>query len=459
MMRPFDAALPELAATFGSRLSTSSEVRRHHGRDEGWHHAASPDAVVFATTAKEVAHAISICVRHRVPVVPFGAGSGMEGGVNATRGGVAINLTGLNRIHAVKAQDAIATVDAGVTRGALNAHLRDTGLFFPVDPGADATLGGMAATRASGTMTLRYGSMRDRVAGLQVVLADGRVIRTGGPARKSSSGYDMTGLFTGSEGTLGVIVELTLRLAPVPAAVVAATVAMPDVADAVALVADLWQFGLPLARAELMDSLAIEAVCRHLRLDLPRAPTVFLELHGSEAEMVVAREALASLAPAAAFAERPEDRSRLWHVRHSVAHAEPTLRPGARAMVTDVCVPLSSLAACITETQADLAGTGLLAPIVAHLGDGNFHLAILIDPDDAAEIDRAHALHDRLVARALVAGGTITGEHGVGLGKRSHLRSEHGEALDVMVAIKRCLDPHGLMNPGKVFPPDGTEGG
>lgn len=452
------SALVELAACFGDRFSTSPAACQQHGHDESWHPASAPDGVVFAASTDDVVAAVKTCAAHAVPIIAFGAGSAMEGNVNAVAGGIAVDTTAMQAIVEVNAQDMDCTVEAGVTRSMLNHVLRDTGLFFPVDPGADATLGGMAATRASGTMTVRYGSMRDNVIGLEVVLADGTVTQVGGRARKSSSGYDLTRLFVGSEGTLGVITKVTLRLHPIPEHVLAATAVFPDFTTAIDLVAALMQFSLPVARAEFMDALAVEAVCRYLKLDYPRMPTLFFEFHGGQAELETARVALQDLcseigATSLSWASSAEQRARIWQARHMVAHAEPLLRPGAKALVTDVCVPLSRLAECIAQTKADLETTGLVAPMVGHVGDGNFHLALLIDPTVPAEIAAAEALHERLVMRALQMRGTSSGEHGIGLGKRQFLRPEHGAGADLMWRIKCAFDPAGLMNPHKIFDP------
>ncbi|MBC9248562.1 FAD-binding protein [Paracoccus sp. 11-3] len=459
----FDAAAQVLEARFGARFTTASGVRAHHAQDEGWHPPAAPDGVLFAASTADVAEAVRICARFNVPVIPYGTGSAMEGSINAVHGGLTIDLSAMNSILSVNPSDMDCTVQAGCTRSILNTHLRDTGLGFPVDPGADATLGGMAATRASGTMTLRYGSMRDNVIGLEVILADGTIVQTGGRARKSSSGYDLTKLFVGSEGTLGIITALTLRLHPLPEHILALRAVFDDSGAAIGFVVLLMQLGYPVARAEFMDELAIEAANRYEKLDYELRPTIFLELHSTTSPLDEAREAiLDSLkeyrARSVHLAETAEQRSRIWKTRHNAAHAEPLLRPGTRAMVTDVCVPLSHLAACITETQQDLRATGLCAPIVGHVGDGNFHLAILIDPDSPSEIAEAERLHARLVQRALDYGGTISGEHGIGLGKRQFLRAEHGTGLDVMGRIKQALDPHGIMNPGKIFLPNGKHG-
>lgn len=452
----FQAAANELKERFASRFTMSSAVREHHGHDEGWHPTEKPDGVLFATTTDDVVEAVRICSRHSVPVIPYGTGSAMEGSVNAVFGGLSINLAGMNAVLSLNASDMDCTVEAGCTRSALNSFLRDTGLNFPVDPGTDATLGGMAATRASGTTTVRYGSMRDNVIGLEVVLADGTLVRTGGRARKSSSGYDLTKLFVGSEGTLGIITGLTLRLHPIPEHILALRAAFEDVSSAVEFVVLLMQLSYPVARAEFMDELALEAVCRYEKLNYERLPTIFLELHSSIGTVddiaVAIRELLnQSGVRIVHVASTATERAEIWKARHNAAHAEPLLRPGAKAMVTDVCVPLSNLTACITETQADLRTTKLWAPIVGHVGDGNFHVAILIDPNSENEVAEAERVHARLVERALRYSGTISGEHGIGLGKRHYMEAEHGAGLTVMKAIKQALDPQMLMNPGKIF--------
>lgn len=452
----FEAAASELSARFQADFSRALSVREQHGHDEGWHHTAAPDGVVFARRTEDVVDAVSICARHRVPVIPFGAGTAMEGGVNAVCGGLSIDLQYMDSVIEVNATDMDCTVEAGCTRSTLNAYLRDSGLTFPVDPGADATLGGMAATRASGTMTVRYGSMRDNVIGLEVVLPDGSIVRSGGRARKSSSGYDLTKLFVGSEGTLGVITKLTLRLHPIPEHVRALRAAFETTADAVDFVVLLMQMGFPVARAEFMDALAMEAVRRYEKIDYDRLPTVLLELHSGTSPLdetcgLVDELLEQQRAMSIRWASSAEERALLWKVRHNVAHAEPLLRPGAKAMVTDVCVPLSELAECISATQEDLAETNLCAPMVGHLGDGNFHLAILIDPSSESEVLAAEGLHGRLVHRALDCGGTVSGEHGIGLGKRQYLASEHGAAAALMRSIKMTIDPDNIMNPGKIF--------
>jgi len=457
--RPLPPPLVEaLKSRFDERFSTSEAVRLHHGKDESSFAPQPPDGVVFAHSTEEVADAVRLCHEHKIPVIAWGTGTSLEGHLLAVRGGVTIDLSGMNRVVAVRADDLDATIEAGVTRKQLNAALRDTGLFFPIDPGADASLGGMAATRASGTNAVRYGTMRENVLSLTAVLAGGRVVRCGSRARKSSAGYDLTRLLVGSEGTLGIITELTVRLYPLPEAVSSAVCAFPDIGAAVATVIATIQLGIPVARIELLDALAITAINRHSKTSLREAPTLFFEFHGSQAGVAEQARAVQDIAADHGgmdfdWATRPEDRSRLWQARHDAYYACLGLRPGARSLTTDVCVPISRLADCIAETTADLETSGLVAPLVGHVGDGNFHLLLLADPDDADENERARAFSNRLVERALRLDGTCTGEHGVGIGKRKYLAREHGrEALDAMRAIKSALDPENLFNPGKMLP-------
>lgn len=457
-----DAARAETATVvgvlkqrLGERLSTSAAVREQHGRDESHHAAHAPDAVVFPKSTEEVAEIVRVCAGHGTPVVPFGVGTSLEGHVAALRGGVCIDLGEMNEIVRVSAEDMDATVQAGVRRKQLNEHLRDTGLFFPIDPGADATIGGMTATRASGTNAVRYGTMRDNVLALTVVTADGRIVRTARRARKSAAGYDLTRVFVGSEGTLGVITEITVRLYGIPEAMSAAVCSFPEIEGAVDTVIGTIQMGVPVARIELLDELQMEACNRYSDLEYPVAPTLFLEFHGSEAgvaEQVDAVQTLAAENGAGDFrwATRPEDRNRLWQARHDAAYAALALRPGARMWATDVCVPISKLAECIRETKEDLAESFLMAPLVGHVGDGNFHLVFLFDPDDERERAEVERLNERLVSRSLALDGTCTGEHGVGYGKLDFLTAEHGEAVSLMRDIKKALDPGNIMNPGKV---------
>ena len=456
--RPFPEALAQrLEARFGKRLSRAESIRAHHGHDESHFPDAAPDAVVFVHSTDEVAEVVRACGEFDVPLIPFGVGSSLEGHILATRGGVSIDFSEMNKVLDIRAEDMLVVVQPGVTRKQLNAELHGSGLFFPIDPGADASLGGMAATRASGTNAVRYGTMRENVLGLTAVMADGRVIRTGGRARKSSAGYDLTRLLVGSEGTLGVITELTIRLHPLPEATSAAVCAFPDVVSAVNTVIQTIQLGVPVARIELVDALGVHAINRYSKTTLREAPMLFFEFHGSPAgvdEQARTVQELASENGGLDFewADRPEDRSRLWAARHDAYFASLNLRANSRAITTDVCVPISTLAECVSATQADIEASGLIAPIVGHVGDGNFHAIILVDPEDDAEGTRAEALNRRIVERALAVGGTCTGEHGIGIGKQGFLVQEHGEAVDFMRAIKLALDPRNLLNPGKVVP-------
>ena len=450
-----ESAIRVLRERFGERLTTNAAIRERHGTDESWHPPKAPDAVVFPETVAEVAGIVSVCREHLVPVVPYGVGTSLEGHVAALHGGVCVDVGRMSAVLRVDAADLDATVEPGVTRKQLDAHLRDTGLFFPIDPGADATIGGMAATRASGTNAVRYGTMRDNVLSLGVVLADGRVIRTGGRARKSSAGYDLTRLFVGSEGTLGIIVEVTLRLHGRPEVISSAACTYPSVDDAVKTVILTIQSGVPVARIELLDEVQMRALNRFSGIGYSERPTLFFEFHGSEAgvaEQVESVRAVSDGFGGAGFAwtSTTEERGKLWQARHDAHYANMQLRPGARAWPTDVCVPISRLADCIAETRRDIDESGLLAPIVGHVGDGNFHVDMVIDPDAPREVARARALNERLVARALAMEGTCTGEHGIGYGKIDDLSAEHGEAVDVMRSLKRALDPLNLMNPGKV---------
>ena len=450
------AALGELAALFGNRFTTSDAIRDRHGKDESYHQTAAPDAVVFPLTTEEVSGAIRICARHGFPAIPFGVGTSLEGHIAALRGGVCLDLGQMNKVLAVNAPDLDVTVEAGVTRKQLNEHLRDTGLFFPIDPGADATIGGMAATRASGTNAVRYGTMRENVLSLKVVTADGRVISTARRARKSSAGYDLTRLFVGSEGTLGVITEVTLKVYGIPESIMAAVCQFPDLEAAVNTTILTSQAGVPVARMELLDEAQMAACVAYSKLEGYEAkPTIFFEFHGTEAgarEQAETVQAIAEDLGGTAFrwASRPEDRSRLWQARHDAYYAALAQRPGSQGWPTDVCVPISRLAECIAETKRDLAETGLYAPLVGHVGDGNFHLVYVLDPTNEADLAKAQAHSDRMVLRALEMGGTCTGEHGVGYGKMPFLTAEHGDALSLMRAIKVALDPAGIMNPGKI---------
>jgi len=457
LKRPLPAALLNaLRALLGDRVVTTAAVRQHHGKDESAHPHAPPDAVVYAQSTTEVVQVVNLCRQHQVPLIPFGVGTSVEGHVLAIHGGITLDLSHMNRIFAVNVDDLDATVEAGVTRKQLNNYLHDSGLFFPIDPGADATLGGMTATRASGTNAVRYGTMRENVMALSVVLADGRVIHTGGRARKSSAGYDLTRLFVGSEGTLGVITEITLRLYPQPEAVSAAICMFPGVDEAVRTVIETIQVGVPIARCELLDALTIKAVNLHSKLGLREVPMLLCEFHGTPASVEEQAKTVQEIATANGgldfeWATRQEERSRLWQARHDAYIACLQLRPGNRAMATDVCVPVSRLAECIAETNRDIARASMPIALFGHVGDGNFHLVILVDPASQADLDEADAINTRCVKRALAMGGTSTGEHGIGFGKLDFLDAEHGDAVSVMRAIKHTLDPDNLFNPGKVI--------
>jgi D-lactate dehydrogenase (cytochrome) len=451
------ALAADLRAIVGERSTDNPTQLEHHSHGESWHDPGLPDFVVFPTSTDEVAAIVRAAGAHRAPIVPFGVGSSLEGHVNAVHGGVSIDLSRMNRVLRVSPEDLDCQVEAGVTHRQLNKALSNKGIHFWVDPGADATIGGMAATRASGTTAVRYGTMREAVLGLTVVLADGRIIHTGGRARKSSSGYDLTRLFVGSEGTLGVITEVTLRLHGLPEAISAAVCSFASMEGAVDTVITTMQFGIPIARIELLDELQIEAVNRYSKLDYPLTPTLFFEFHGTSTEAVAEHaRTVQDIADehggsGFAWAVTPEDRAKLWLARHNAFYAAGALRPGCKAWTTDVCVPISALAACVLETRRDVQQTRLVAPLMGHVGDGNFHLVIVLDPDNPAELAEARALNARLLRRAMAAGGTCSGEHGVGLGKMAYLADEHGASLDVMRAIKRALDPLNLMNPGKMF--------
>ncbi|GGD58114.1 FAD-binding oxidoreductase [Caballeronia grimmiae] len=456
--RPFPAALLEsLEAHFGDRVSTSEAVREHHGRDESPFDPQLPDAVVFARSTEEVQAIVRLCAQYDVPIIPYGNGSSLEGHLLAVQGGVSIDLSEMNKVISINPEDLTATVEPGISRKQLNEALKDTGLFFPIDPGADASIGGMSATRASGTNAVRYGSMRENVLALTVVLADGRVVRTGTRARKSSAGYDLTRLFVGSEGTLGVITEITVRLYPQPEAISAAVCAFPSMGDAVRAVIETIQMGVPIARVEFVDALAVRAINRHSNLSLRESPMLFFEFHGTEAGVKEQAKTVQDITAENSgtdfdWATRPEDRSRLWNARHSAYFAMLQLKPGCRAVTTDVCVPISRLAECVVETEKDLLGSSLPCPIVGHVGDGNFHVAMLLDPAKPEELEEAERLNRRIVERALKIGGTCTGEHGVGLHKMGFMIDEHGEdGIAVMRSIKQALDPKNLMNPGKIF--------
>ena len=450
--------LDELRTLLGDRCSTSDAVRDHHSHGESWHAPAAPDAVAFPESTEEVSRIVAVCAAARVPVIPFGMGSSLEGHVNAIHGGVSLDLIRMNRVLRLSQDDLDVTVEAGLTHRKLNDRLKNTGLMFPVDPGADATLGGMAATRASGTTAVRYGTMRENVLGLTAVLADGRIVRTGGRARKSSSGFDLTRLLVGSEGTLGVITEVTLRLYGRPEAISAAVCPFASMEGAAATVITTIQLGIPVARIEIIDEQQLEIVNRYSKTNYPIAPTLFFEFHGisqqSVDEQARAVHEIANENGAIEFtgASTPEARATLWQARHNVLYATIASRPGAKPWTSDVCVPISRLSECILETQNDLRRSNIRAPLVGHAGDGNFHLIFMVDTEDEAEMDSVKVANARLIERALRMGGTCTGEHGVGVGKLKYLPEEHGDSLEVMRAIKRALDPHDIMNPGKLIP-------
>jgi D-lactate dehydrogenase (cytochrome) len=450
-----DSLLASLHQLLGDRLSTSAAICAQHGRDESYHPAHAPDAVAFARTGEEVAAIVRLCAEFKTPVIAFGTGTSLEGHVAALKGGICLDLSQMNHILSVNPEDLDATVQAGVTRKQLNEYLRDTGLFFPIDPGADASLGGMAATRASGTNAVRYGTMRENVLSLSVVLADGRVIRTARRARKSAAGYDLTRLFVGSEGTLGIITELTVRLYGIPEAISAAVCTFPTLEDAVDTVIETIQSGVPVARIELLDEAQIAAINKYSKLDHKIAPTLFFEFHGSVAGVGEQSGTVKAIAGEHGghdfhWSTSAEERSKLWRARHDAYYAALASRPGSKGWATDVCVPISRLAECIRETKNDLARSSVPSALVGHVGDGNFHLVFMIDPDRPEEIAEASRLNDRMVARALAMDGTSTGEHGVGYGKMDFLVAEHGEAVTVMGTIKRALDPDNILNPGKI---------
>jgi D-lactate dehydrogenase (cytochrome) len=450
------AAVRALAARFGNRLVTSQAVREQHGNTVTWIENQPPDAVVFPQSGEEVQDIVRICAGHRVPVIPFGTGTSLEGHVNAPRGGVSIDVRDMNKVLAVHAEDLDCVIEPGITRKTLNEQLRDQGVFFPIDPGADASLGGMAATRCSGTNAVRYGTMKDNVLALKVVLPNGELMTTARRAKKSSAGYDLTRLIVGSEGTLGVITELTLKLAGIPEAIAGGVCPFPSVEACCNATIMTIQSGIPVARIELLDALQVRAVNMYSKLSLRETPMLFLEFHGTQSSVAEQSERFGEIAKEFGggpfdWATRPEDRTRLWEARHSAALSTFTLRPGSKMIPTDVCVPLSRLAECVTDTQRDIAESRLIAPIVGHVGDGNFHLTLLIDTDDPDEVRIAKAFSERLVERALAMDGTCTGEHGVGQGKMKYLLAEHGApALEAMRAIKRTLDPLDIMNPGKI---------
>ncbi|MWD26958.1 FAD-binding protein [Aquicoccus sp. SCR17] len=451
-------ALAALSSLLGDRLVRAGSDLDLHGRSETHFPLTPPDAVAYPRSTEEVQALVRICAEQGCPVIGWGAGTSLEGHGLAVQGGVVVDFRDMNRVLEVRHADMDCAVQPGITREELNTELRATGLFFPVDPGANASLGGMAMTRASGTTAVRYGTMRDNVLGLEVVLADGRVIRTGTRARKSAAGYDLTGLMVGSEGTLGLVTELTLRLHGQPEAVSAAVCGFDRIEQAVAAVIDTIQMGLPMARIEFLDAATVEAVNAYAGMSLAPRPYLLVEFHGSEAGVAEQAEAFGEIiadhgAIGYDWATRPEDRKALWTMRHNAYYAMLAWRPGTRGVVTDICVPISRLAEAVEATTADIARSGIPGPILGHVGDGNFHAVLLVDPENAEEMKIAQGLSHRMAERALDLGGTCTGEHGVGLGKMPYMAREHGDGWDVMGQIKQALDPQNLMNPGKLVPP------
>jgi D-lactate dehydrogenase (cytochrome) len=448
-------AIEKARALLGDRLSTAPAVREQHGKDLTWNVGASPDAVAFVKSTEEVQAVVKICAAERIPVIAFGTGTSLEGHFSAPLGGITIDLSAMNQILEVNPEDQDARVQAGVTRKALNVHLRDQGLFFPIDPGADASLGGMAATRASGTNAVRYGTMRENVMGLTVVQADGSVIRSGTRARKSSAGYDLTRLYVGSEGTLGIITEVALKLHAIPESIGAGICAFPSVDACCQTTIETIQMGIPVARIELVDAEHIKAINAYSKLSMAVGPTLFVEFHGTAASVAEQSAMFSEIATshggsAIEWATKEEDRLRLWQARHDAFWATKSLAPGKEeAIATDVCVPISRLAQCVTETQADLEANNIYGPIIGHVGDGNFHVVLFCDRNNPDEVKRVKAVYGRMIDRALSMGGTCTGEHGVGSGKREYLIKEHGDAVLTMRKIKAALDPLNIMNPGK----------
>ena len=454
----FAGAIADLTAAFGNRVVTSRAVREQHGNTVTWIANQAPDAVVYPQSTEDVQQVVRICAKHKMPIIPFGTGSSLEGHVNAPQGGVSIDFRDMNKLVTVHAEDLDCVVQAGITRKELNEQLRDSGLFFPIDPGANASLGGMASTRASGTNAVRYGTMKDNVLTMKVVLANGEVIDTARRAKKTSAGYDLTRLMVGSEGTLGIITELTLKLSGIPEAISGGRCPFPSVEAACNATILTIQSGIPVARIELLDALQVKALNLGSNMGLPETTMLLMEFHGTEASVKEQSERFGEIA--AEFGGGPfvwttqaEERTKLWEARHNAAFSNFQLRPGAAMIATDVCVPISRLAECVTETQADVVASGMVAPIVGHVGDGNFHLTLLVDLEDADEVKRVKALSDRLVKRALAMDGTATGEHGIGQGKMKYMELEHGAAaVAAMRAIKQALDPQNILNPGKMLP-------
>ncbi|MBL4837207.1 MAG: FAD-binding protein [Kordiimonadaceae bacterium] len=452
----YKTAIKQLADAFGDKLSLSAALRKTHGHDESSHTGKSPDAVLFAHTTDDVALAVKICAANTMPIIAYGAGTSLEGQIIPTRGGLTVDMSHMNRVLQVNCADMDVRVEAGITREDLNRHLRDQGLFFPIDPGANCTLGGMVATRASGTNAVRYGTMREQLLSLKVVTANGDIIETGTRARKSAAGYDLTHLFAGSEGTLGITTEISLRVHGIPEMLSAGVCRFPSLKAAVDTAITTIQMGLPISRIELMDELSIQAVNAHSKTTYPEAPTLFLEFSGSSlsvADQIRSFEEIALDMGGSdiEFANTQEAINALWHARHNILYATKALAPTKSTITTDICVPISELATCMMETRKDIEQSGLLATILGHVGDGNFHTIILVDEENPAEANKATALNVAMVERALKLGGTCTGEHGIGLGKREFLQQEKASAIPLMQTIKNALDPKGIMNPGKIF--------
>ncbi|AUH63914.1 FAD-binding oxidoreductase [Paracoccus zhejiangensis] len=455
-----DSVLAELQSLLGARLSVTQVDRDQHGASESYHSAPPPDAVAWPETTEEVSAILRLCNAHLVPVIGWGTGTSLEGHALAVKGGITLDMSRMNKVLEIRAEDMQVSIQPGLTREELNTELRATGLFFPVDPGANASLGGMAATRASGTTAVRYGTMRDNVLALEVVLADGRVMRTGTRAAKSSAGYDLTALMVGSEGTLGIITELTLRLHGQPEKIAAAVCAFPTLEGAVDCVTATIQSGIPMARIEFIDEVSVRAFNSYAKRDFPEQPHLLIEFNGSEASVAADAESFGALAEEFGgqgfqWAATPEERNALWKMRHQAYPAQLSVRPGSTAMVTDICVPMSKLAEAVAAAHEDIAADGMVGPILGHVGDGNFHSALLVEPGNEDELKRAKALARRMAERALAVGGTISGEHGVGIGKRALMAEEHGEAWAVMGVIKAALDPNNILNPGKLVPDRG----
>ena len=456
-MRNIAAAITEIKALLGQRMNTSQSMRDLHGQNEAYFDHMPPDGVAFAHTTQEVSDIVKVCAKHNCPIIPWGVGTSLEAHALPVRGGITIDMSEMNQVLEVLNQDLLTVVQPGLTREALNENLRATGLFFPVDPGANATLGGMAATRASGTTAVRYGTMRENVLAMEVVLADGRIVRTGTRAKKSSAGYDLTKLFVGSEGTLGIITELTLRLQGQPEAIAAAVCDFPSIEDAVNVVITAVQMGIPMARMELVDEMSIRAINAYSKMNYPEVPHLFMEFHGSDVGVKDQSETMASIIAEFGggdfqWSTKAEDRNRLWAARHDAYYATKALFPGQLGLTTDICVPISALAQAIKETKEDLVENNVTATIIGHVGDGNYHALMFSDPKKPEDLTRNKQLAHRMAKRALKINGTVTGEHGIGMGKMKYMAEEHGEALSLMVDIKRAFDPQNIMNPGKMVP-------